>query len=771
MRCRISVAAGVGILAVALAASCGGDDPVDPMSATLDGGPDGSAGDGGADGPVGPRPPNATCKAPPRPPIAASGGVTFEKAFPNLQVELLGEGMAIQLRRARFGANGPMRWFMVQRDGRVWTFVDSKASKTGLAADGVTPVEKAELFFEAHESISFSVESGLLSVALDPDFGLRDDSTYAYLHFTHNNNNQVWRYHIKRVGAAWVVDEMTNIMQVRSGGTNHWGGEMMFGPDGYLYLALGDGGFGFDAVYAQSTNRLRGKILRIDPRGKTTYAIPADNPYRLGSGGAPNPSCNDQSLDARVDPCPEVYAKGLRNPYRGSFDRDTGKLWFGDVGAYDKEEVNLVEKGHDYGWVQCEGDIPTNFCPPVTKGNGVVAPVAMFRTTTESTAVIGGVVYRGIVLPQSFRGAYLFAEIYNGEVLVIDDPYKNVVAAPFDVTSIYEHPTSTSAYPKFRKLAFTLPGLSSFFEDEAGEIYVTMFDPTVGGAVLKMVPATAAPPDTIPTKLSATGCVDVAAPDKPAKGVIPYRINAPFWSDGADKERFFAIPDDAKLTVAANGRVELPKNGVAMKHFRVGGKLVETRLFVRHDDGGYAGYTYVWQDDGKDAVLASSQGESKLIGSQVWSYPSRAGCLTCHNAPAGSTLGLELAQLHNGSQLAELAKMEVFDKPIDVGPIKPLDDPFGAADIDRRARVYLDVNCSMCHRAGARPDLELGAPSTKLCDAPALAVPGQPNDSPLIARLTDPNRQLRMPRGGGNVIDQKGVTLLRDWLTSRTTCP
>ena len=771
MRTRLSLAA-MACFVVGWIVSCGGSDGSDaqppsvvPADATV------TPTDASGDGPRGPRPRNSTCRAPLRPPVAAAGGVTFVPAFPNLQVEIIGEGTALFLQRSRFGTTGPTRWFVVQRDGAVWTFVDSKASKSGLAADGVTSVEKAELFFELPGNTNFGGESGLLAMALDPDFGLDDAATYVYVHFT-ATNNEVWRYHLARVGSKWVVDQMTNIMQIRSGGTNHWGGEMRFGPDGFLYLMLGDGGLGFEPVYATSTNRLRGKILRIDPRGKDTYAIPADNPWRLAEDGTQNPSCNDQDLSTRVAPCPEVFAKGLRNPFRGSFDRLTQRLWVGDVGAYDKEEINVIERGKDYGWISCEGDIPFAFCPPTTTNTGFVMPVAQFRVSSDQTAVIGGVVYRGLALPQPFRGAYLFGDIYSGEIYAIDEPYKNVVDAPFDVKTIYEHPQqANTSYARFRKLGIALPGVSSFFEDESGEVFITRFDLTVGGAVLKLVPSTAAPVDTIPTRLSATGCVDPADPAKPAGGVLPYEINAPFWSDGADKERFIAIPDDAKLGVKADGKIELPKEGVVMKHFRVNGKLVETRLLVRHLDGGFAGYNYVWQDDGKDAVLANAQGESRPLAGQVWNYPSRAQCLTCHNATAGDTLGLELRQLHRGAQLDQLSKYALFDAPVDTSAVVPLDDPFGGADVDRRARAYLQVNCAMCHRDGARPDLRIGAANDHLCDAPALVAPGDPASSPLLARLADPNRMRRMPKGGGNVIDTKGVALLRDWVSTRPACP
>ncbi|MCX6130332.1 MAG: hypothetical protein NTX25_14870 [Proteobacteria bacterium] len=148
-----------------------------------------------------------------------------------------------------------------------------------------------------------------------------------------------------------------------------------------------------------------------------------------------------------------------------------------------------------------------------------------------------------------------------------------------------------------------------------------------------------------PQLLSQTGCVDPENPQTPAANLIPYSIQAGLWSDGADKERFFAIPKDKKIQLAADGRFDLPNGSVTMKLFRIHGQPVETRFYMRESDGRWSGYSYEWQDDGKDAVLLNKAKE-KIIGGQTWTFPSRSTCKQCHSLASGISLGLELAQLN-----------------------------------------------------------------------------------------------------------------------------
>ena len=779
----------LALLALCASASCG-DSPSGPANATpgdggVAGNEDGSAPDGGVlpgGGLPGldARPSNTTCFAPARPQLTTGGEIGFTPAFPNMDFD----GMAIGVIRSRLGASGPLRWFVVERGGDIWTFVSDQASKDGLAANGTTPVEQAVKFFDLPVTpYGLNGEGGLLGVAFDPDFGVKDDANYIYVHYTTYPQNNVWRFRIGGGPTAFNVISSERIFTTGSGGGNHWGGDLKFGPDGFLYISLGDGGNGYPAADAQKLSWLRGKILRIDPRSVPTgYAIPADNPF---GGGAPCDNLTRETLEARAAACPEIFAYGFRNPWRMSFDRESGRLWVGDVGTQ-KEEIDLVLSGKNYGWTTCDGVIGAG-CPPTNAASTLIAPVAQYREfSMASASVTGGYVYRGTALGTSLQGAFIFSDVYSGELFVLDTPYENV-AAPFAVTKTYEHPSATDypTFPKFRRITGTaLPFLVSFAEDENAELLAVAFGDGKGQGVFRLSPPGAPVVDTIPDLLSKTGCVDPADPKKPAAGVIPYDLNAPFWSDGADKSRFLAIPDGTTITIGPDGDWELPNKSVTMKHFRIGGKLIETRLFVRHEDGGWGGYTYVWNDAQTDAVKANPAGETRAVGTQVWQYPSRARCMSCHTPEAGGTLGLETRQVNRSilypatnreaNQIDSLAHVGMFGAaPGAASTLPAFVSPFGAAPLEERARTYLHANCSNCHRGDKRPSLqfEKTLAETKLCEAPAAIVPGSPQTSPLVTLMRSTDPSVRMPKAAGSVIDEAGVKLIEDWIRARTTCP
>ncbi len=209
---------------------------------------------------------------------------------------------------------------------------------------------------------------------------------------------------------------------------NHNGGMLAFGPDGYLYISLGDGGAAGDpGNRAQDRNDLLGKILRIDVDRGTPYAIPPDNPYASGGGR------------------PEIYALGLRNPWRFSFDRKTGNLWAGDVGQDRWEEIDRVVKGGNYGWRIMEGNhcfFPPFFC----RTEGLNPPVAEYALTGGRCSIIGGYVYRGRAHP-ALSGLYLFGDYCSGEIMTLRDGQVTV-------------------------LLHTELRISSFGEDQDGELYV-----------------------------------------------------------------------------------------------------------------------------------------------------------------------------------------------------------------------------------------------------------------------------------------------------------
>jgi uncharacterized repeat protein (TIGR03806 family) len=313
------------------------------------------------------------------------------------------------------------------------------------------------------------------------------------------------------------------------------------------------------------------------------------------------------------------------------------------------------------------------------------------------------------------------------------------------------------------------------------------------------VPSSATPvADNFPQRLSATGCVDPMDPTRPASGLIPYDVNSPLWSDGAEKQRFLAIPDGTTITINQDQDWDLPIGAVAMKTFSVGGKRVETRLFMRHDDGGWAGYTYEWNDTGTDAALLPAGKLKMLDASSAWAYPSRNQCIQCHSKAAGGTIGLETAQLNGdavypstnriSNQLATLDHIGMFSAPLGQAPADAprLADPAGTDDLEARARSYLHANCSHCHRpmGGGQGTMDLryaqALKDTATCNATntqgpigsatKLIAPGDPQSSIVSIRLHATDAK-RMPPVAVSVTDPLGTALLDQWITSLTACP
>jgi glucose/arabinose dehydrogenase len=286
-----------------------------------------------------------------------------------------------------------------------------------------------------------SSERGLLGLAFDPQY---KQNGYFYVNYTDENGNTVIA-RFKVSGDANVADPGSEkkLLAVQQPFANHNGGSTVFGPDGYLYLGLGDGGSAGDPVgNAQSTNTLLGKILRIDVEHGDPYAIPPDNPFANGGGK------------------PEIWAYGLRNPWRFSFDAASGDLYIGDVGQDTWEEIDYLPAGSaggtNFGWNQMEGLHPYKGSDSAS----FTAPVANYSHAEGGCSVTGGYVYRGQALPD-WNGVYFYGDYCSGKVWGL---LKN-----------------GSAW-KSAQLFDTGTSISSFGVDEDGEIYLAWY----GGGIYKL---------------------------------------------------------------------------------------------------------------------------------------------------------------------------------------------------------------------------------------------------------------------------------------------
>ncbi|MBT4842297.1 MAG: glucose dehydrogenase [Anaerolineae bacterium] len=275
-------------------------------------------------------------------------------------------------------------------------------------------------------------EQGLLGLAFHPDYV---ENGFFFINYTDiNGNTVIARYQVS--GNANQADAKSEavLLHIEQPYGNHNGGGLAFGPDGFLYIGLGDGGSGDDPHgYGQSLDTYLGKILRIDVDGSETYVVPADNPFLKGEG------------------LPEIWAYGLRNPWRFSFDSLTGDLYIADVGQDIWEEISFLpadaEGGANFGWNYMEGNHIFLQEPPASFG--LIAPVAEYDHD-EGCSVTGGVVYRGEEFPE-WQGVYFYGDFCSGQVwglLNVDGKWQS------------------------QSIFYTGTLISSFGEDENGALYL-----------------------------------------------------------------------------------------------------------------------------------------------------------------------------------------------------------------------------------------------------------------------------------------------------------
>jgi glucose/arabinose dehydrogenase len=284
-------------------------------------------------------------------------------------------------------------------------------------------------------------EQGLLGIALDPNFSING---LFYLNYSNRDGDTVIaRYQANEGRYTAIPDSEQIILTQNQPYSNHNGGNLVFGPDGFLYIGLGDGGSGGDPeLRSQNPETLLGKMLRISVQDQEMYAIPSDNPYQAGEGRA------------------EIWAMGLRNPWRYSFDRLTGDLWIADVGQGNWEEINFTpakaQPGLNYGWYYREGTHPFKGDP--SNPSDLIDPVYEYDHSMGSCSVTGGFVYRGEQLPEWY-GVYLFGDFCNGKVwgMLQTDDGQSLVESLFE----------------------TGVNISSFGEDVFGELYLIAHNGTL----------------------------------------------------------------------------------------------------------------------------------------------------------------------------------------------------------------------------------------------------------------------------------------------------
>ena len=579
-------------------------------------------------------------------------------------------------------------------------------------------------------------------------------------------------------------------------GSSHRGGGLLFGNDGFLYLSTGD-----QTASRKSqdiTNNLDGGVLRLDVNRNSSisheprYTIPEDLGYDDEISGRGYFIPNDNPFtNTYANQFEEYYSLGHRNPHRMSIDRTTGNLYVGEVGGNRHEEINVISKGKNYGWPLYEGLYRNTGCVDQLLNNMPhQAPLVTFPRA-EVNVIIGGFVYRGSTITE-LQGKYLCADFGIGE-------------------EIYSVDTTTGAYTQYGNFASS--DIISFGEDIDNEIYLLKYGRST---LFKLVPRTTVNTE-LPKLLSQTGAFDDLSELKPTKGLIPYDLIESFWSDGALKKRWMAIPNDGlhdtpgeQINYSEDGDWDFPIGSVLIKHFEFPvddsntsiTKRLETRFSVKGEDGKFYFATYKWNKQQTDAELLktgideritinNSDGSSR---SQIWRYPDNAECTTCHNTASNGNLGTRSRYLNTqytypstglrANQLTTLSHLRIINKPINneltkqILTYKAQNDPY--ASLEEKARSYLDLNCAYCHRSdvGSRADFDLrlnlslaqsglltavpnenlGLPNKKILD------PGVSENSILYHRMNTLNSGVSMPPLATNRIDSQGVNLIKAWI-------
>jgi uncharacterized repeat protein (TIGR03806 family) len=671
------------------------------------------------------------------------------------------------------------RWFVTQHHGKVWTFANQP--------DG----GPTELFHDFANEGNAKQQRWIWSMTFHPKF---KDNGFIYICY-HESNPQpprvrILRYtlDVKNGKTPTKLDAKSAFLIAEWGaGEDHWGGCLKFGKDGYLYFSAGDGsGYADGTQSGQDLSDWNAAIMRIDVDKRDRfigYGVPEDNPF-INTPGAK----------------PEIWAYGTRNIWKMSFDRETGDLWGGDVGQDLWDPIYFVVKGGNYGWSIKEGS--HDFRPERKVGPTPILPPVVEHDHSEARSITGGFVYRGKKYPDLF-GAYIYGDYDTGKIWGV------------------KYDSAAKKVTWHKELVDTSLRIVGFAEDNSGELFILDHP----GSIHELIPTPKVDPSKpvvqFPRKLSETGLFASTKDYQFAEGIVPYFVNSQLWSDHAIKDRWIAIPGKEKIRYEGSESWNFPEQTVLVKTFaleqEVGNPASKRRLETRimHlEQNHWRGYTYIWNDAQTDAELAPKEGVNRKFvvkdaaapnstREQTWRFPSRAECTICHTMPARFVLGLSTAETNRDvetphgkmNQLEYFDRLGLFNRKLadahpnakqmtggcDVKKLAKLADPWDETQsLEARAKSYLHMNCAHCHRKWGggnatfwltwyTPMNEMNLLDVKpqhgnldIADA-CLLQPGHPEKSLLLSRMSRLDEK-RMPRAGSNVVDEKGVKLIREWI-------
>ena len=646
------------------------------------------------------------------------------------------------------------RFVVAERGGKIWSFPESEdAGKADLLVDLKT----------LHPDLTFAY-----GIAFHPNWKSNKEVFITYtLANGLEDGTHLSRFRLKG-GAVPELDPSSEeiLLTWLSGGHN--GANLRFGPDGMLYISTGDAAVPSppDILNSgQDNSDLLCAVLRIDidhPEGTNAYSIPKDNPY-----------INVKNVR------PEIWAFGFRNPWKMSFD-EKNRLWVSDVGWELWEMIHLVSKGHNAGWSAMEASQPIK--PELASPLAPITPPVAAHPHTEAASITGGYVYRGSRLPK-LRDAYIYGDYATGKIWALWHDGQKVT--------------------KHEEIADTPHQIVTFGEGQDGSLYYINYGKPSG--IYRLIPNPRAGKESdFPRHLSETGLFTDTARQTPAAGVYEYQIIEPMWQDGAQSQRFIALPNNSKINTAISRKpdgtvrsaaVTWPVGAVLAKTISTGKPThhkIETQI-LHYDGESWNPYSYRWNDDGSDAELVAANGGEVEVPSEGWkggrSYRihSRSECSRCHNSWNQFVLGFQPWQLKtlphdNYTSIREsaVALGLLDDNFFERNTHGLLSSSHSEGSTDSKARSWLHANCSACHRrhGGGSAPLEVNfevplAEAQMVNQVPTrgdfglndarVVVPGEPSKSTLLYRINAIG-SAHMPLIGAREVDENAEQLLRKWI-------
>lgn len=705
--------------------------------------------------------------------VDAFPGITFNS--PNSMSAALGVSNAL---------------FLVESAGRVW-----------MVTNIMSGTPSKVLYLNITDRVfTDNYERGAKGVACHPGFRTNGVIFVAY-DYTSAGTNYI---RLSKFTNGSPSSEVVLLQQVDEG-PYHDIGTCRFGPDGYLYLAIGDEG-GQDENYQNAqriTKDFYSTILRIDvdkkpgnlepnPHpsvpvnglGQAYYSVPLDNPF-VGATAFNNQPVSPAQVRT------EMYLVGLRNPWQFSFMPGTNKLVVADVGRNTREEISILGPGQNGGWSWREGTIPGPRTGQLIDGASeqdavLVDPVFEYEHGTaanQGSSISGGFVYQGTNYP-GLNGLYIFGDFISGNVWSIN------LANPG---------------PTFTRIVGS-SSVAAFLTDPSNNDILVLQWGSSGGKISRLLRST--DDSSFPQKLSDTGFFADLTDLSPNPGAEAYAPNLRFWSDYANKSRWFLVKNTSEtLTWSRDGTWSFPNGMIWVKHFDLEltrgnpatSKRIETRFLVKTASGSY-GVSYKWNNAGTEAFLVADAGEDFSLavtnagvpGTQLYHIPPRSECIVCHSTSAGSALSFNTRQLNRSGVIAGVTN-NLLSLLSSAGYLLGLDENPAALprhvrpdetqySIESRARSYLAVNCSYCHQPGGptppswdgRPELNLW--DTHLINGLAqgagsnpshrLIRPGNLNESIVWNRVARTNGYTQMPPIASNEKDNEAIALLGSWIAN-----